>query len=166
MCIMFPMNNTSLNKNFDVYVTSNENFVFRSTNHVDRHSKVDLYHVSCSWNQNNGCARYLVSSYLMHCDLSYLLYVGAGQMGLGIAYVATLRAKVPVLLVDRSPIQIQKSLSLMDKLLAKDVSKGKLTEQEAKDAKGRLTVVPEEEGINGLKDVDLVVEVSYVPSYL
>jgi 3-hydroxybutyryl-CoA dehydrogenase len=87
-------------------------------------------------------------------------------MGLGIAYVATLRAKVPVLLVDRSPIQIQKSLSLMDKLLAKDVSKGRLTEQEAKDAKGRLTVVSEGEGINGLKDVDLVVEVSYAPLFI
>jgi 3-hydroxybutyryl-CoA dehydrogenase len=87
-------------------------------------------------------------------------------MGLGIAYVATVRAKVPVLLVDRSPIQIQKSLSLMDKLLVKDVSKGKLTEEEAKDARDRLSVVSEEKGINGLKDVDLVVEVSYAPAHL
>jgi 3-hydroxybutyryl-CoA dehydrogenase len=63
-------------------------------------------------------------------------------------------------MLDRSPVQIQKSLSLMDKLLAKDVSKGKITEQEAKDARDRITVVSEEEGINGLKDVDLVVEVS------
>ncbi|CCA76950.1 probable 3-hydroxybutyryl-CoA dehydrogenase [Serendipita indica DSM 11827] len=86
--------------------------------------------------------------------------LGAGQMGLGIAYVASLRAKVPVYLVDKSPVQIQKSLSLMDKLLAKDVSKGKLSEQEAKDARQRITVVPEEQGIEGLKDVDLVVEVS------
>ena len=81
-------------------------------------------------------------------------------MGLGIAYVASLKAKVPVLLVDRSSAQIQKSLSLMDKLLAKDVSKGKITEQEANDAKQRITIVPENVGINGLKDVDLVVEVS------
>lgn len=81
-------------------------------------------------------------------------------MGLGIAYVASLKAKVPVLLVDRSSAQIQKSLSLMDKLLAKDVSKGKITEQEANDAKQRITIVPENVGIDGLKDVDLVVEVS------
>ena len=85
-------------------------------------------------------------------------------MGLGIAYVASLRAKVPVLLVDRSSVQIQKSLSLMDKLLAKDVAKGKLSEQEAKDARQRITVVPEEQGIEGLKDVDLVVEVSSLSS--
>lgn len=84
--------------------------------------------------------------------------LGAGQMGLGIAFVASLRAKVPVLLVDRSAVQIQKSLSLMDKLLAKDVSKGKITEQEAKDARARITVVPEDVGISGFKDVDLVVE--------
>ncbi|KIM30484.1 hypothetical protein M408DRAFT_328066 [Serendipita vermifera MAFF 305830] len=46
----------------------------------------------------------------------------------------------------------------MDKLLAKDVSKGKITEQEAKDARARITVVPEDVGISGFKDVDLVVE--------
>jgi hypothetical protein len=43
--------------------------------------------------------------------------------GLGIAYVAALRAKVPVLLHDRSSAQIQKGLALMDKLLEKDVAK-------------------------------------------
>lgn len=44
-------------------------------------------------------------------------------VGLGIAYVAALRAKVPVLLHDRSSTQIQKGLALMDKLLEKDVAK-------------------------------------------
>lgn len=81
-------------------------------------------------------------------------------MGLGIAYVASLRAKVPVLLVDKSPVQIEKSLSLMDKLLAKDVTKGKISEQDAKDARARITIVPANLGISGLKDVDIVVEVS------
>jgi 3-hydroxybutyryl-CoA dehydrogenase len=85
---------------------------------------------------------------------------GAGQMGLGIAFVASLRAKVPVLLVDKSSAQIQKSLSLMDKLLAKDVAKGKISEQDAQDARSRITVVPEDVGISGLNDADLVVEVS------
>lgn len=85
---------------------------------------------------------------------------GAGQMGLGIAYVTSLRAKLPVLLFDKSPVQIQKSLSLMDKLLAKDVSKGRITQQDATDARARITVVPEADGIKGLRDVDLVVEVS------
>ncbi|PVG02559.1 putative 3-hydroxybutyryl-CoA dehydrogenase [Serendipita vermifera] len=84
--------------------------------------------------------------------------LGAGQMGLGIAYVTSLRAKLPVMIVDKSPVQIEKSLSLMDKLLAKDVSKGKITQQEADDARQRVTVVPHDVGISGLKDVDLVVE--------
>jgi len=87
--------------------------------------------------------------------------LGAGQMGLGIAFVASLRAKVPVLLVDKSSAQIQKSLSLMDKLLAKDVAKGRISEQDAKDARSRITVVPEDVGISGLNDADLVVEVSF-----
>lgn len=45
------------------------------------------------------------------------------RSGLGIAYVAALRAKVPVLLHDRSSAQINKGLALMDKLLEKDVAK-------------------------------------------
>ena len=80
-------------------------------------------------------------------------------MGLGIAYIAALRAKVPILLVDKSPVQIQKGLSLMDKLLAKDVSKGKISEADAKEARERVTVVPEATGLKGFKDVDMVIEV-------
>ena len=45
------------------------------------------------------------------------------ESGLGIAYVAALRAKVPVLLHDRSEAQLKKGLAFMDKLLDKDVSK-------------------------------------------
>ncbi|GJE94649.1 3-hydroxyacyl-CoA dehydrogenase [Phanerochaete sordida] len=84
--------------------------------------------------------------------------LGAGQMGLGIAYVAALRAKVPVLLHDRSTAQIQKGLALMDKLLEKDVTKGKIKAEEAKEARDRVTVVPPEKGLVGLQDVDMVVE--------
>lgn len=83
-------------------------------------------------------------------------------MGLGIAYVAALRAKVPVLLLDKSPVQVQKGLSLMDKLLAKDVSKGKITEDDAKAARARVTVVPDETGMKGFRNVDMVIEVSYL----
>jgi len=84
--------------------------------------------------------------------------LGAGQMGLGIAYVASVKAKVPVLLHDRSEAQIKKGLSLMDKLLAKDVSKGKLKEIDAKEARDRVTIVSADTGIKGLRDVDMVVE--------
>lgn len=79
-------------------------------------------------------------------------------MGLGIAYVAALRAQVPrVLLADRSEQQINKSLALMDRLLAKDVGRGKLKDEEAKAARDRVVVV--KEGIDGLGDCDMVVEV-------
>lgn len=81
--------------------------------------------------------------------------VGAGQMGLGIAFVSAVRAKVPVLLHDRSAEQVSKGLALMDKLLAKDVAKGRIASDAAKDARDRVSVV----GIEGLRDVDMVVEV-------
>ncbi|RDB25009.1 3-hydroxybutyryl-CoA dehydrogenase [Hypsizygus marmoreus] len=84
--------------------------------------------------------------------------LGAGQMGTGIALVAALRAKVPVLLHDRSSEQITKGLSLVDKLLAKDVAKGRLTDEQAKEARDRISVVGGDVGIKGLRDVDMVVE--------
>lgn len=51
--------------------------------------------------------------------LNQLLYI----LGLGIAYVAALRARVPVLLHDRSEVQLKNGLAFMDKLLDKDVNK-------------------------------------------
>ncbi|TFK45030.1 3-hydroxyacyl-CoA dehydrogenase [Crucibulum laeve] len=84
--------------------------------------------------------------------------LGAGQMGTGIALVSALRAKVPVLLHDRSAEQVKKGLSLMDKLLAKDVAKGRITSEEAKEARDRVSVVGLDAGIRGLRDVDMVIE--------
>ncbi|KAI0077193.1 hypothetical protein K474DRAFT_1596520 [Panus rudis PR-1116 ss-1] len=84
--------------------------------------------------------------------------LGSGQMGLGIAFVSALRAKVPVLLHDRSEAQLKKGLAFMDKLLEKDVAKGKIQSQEAKEARERVTVVPPEKGLAGLRDVDMVIE--------
>ena len=80
-------------------------------------------------------------------------------MGLGIAYVTALRAKLPVLLCDRSKDQITKSLSFMDKLLEKDVSKGKISSLDAKEARARVSIVDEHIGIRGLRDVDMAIEV-------
>jgi len=85
--------------------------------------------------------------------------LGAGQMGTGIALVAALRAKVPVILHDRSPEQITKGLALMDKLLAKDIAKGRLTSEQSKEARDRVSVASSEAGVRGLRDVDMVVEV-------
>ncbi|QRV98345.1 3-hydroxyacyl-CoA dehydrogenase [Ceratobasidium sp. AG-Ba] len=83
--------------------------------------------------------------------------LGGGQMGLGIAYVGAVRAKLPVHIYDRSSQQIKKSLALMDKLLAKDVAKGKLESEAAKEARDRVVIVGEE-GIKGFRDLDMVVE--------
>jgi len=80
-------------------------------------------------------------------------------MGTGIAMVSALRAKVPVLLYDRSPEQVKKGLSFVDKLLAKDITKGRLTNEQAKESRDRITVVGQEQGIKGLRDVDMVIEV-------
>jgi len=85
--------------------------------------------------------------------------LGAGQMGLGIAYVSALRAKVPVLLLDKSKEQVSNSLKFMDKLLAKDISKGKIHEIEATEARDRITVLDyDTQGIEGFRDVDMVIE--------
>ncbi|EIW53989.1 uncharacterized protein TRAVEDRAFT_31193 [Trametes versicolor FP-101664 SS1] len=81
--------------------------------------------------------------------------IGAGQMGLGTAFVSAVHAKVPVLLHDRSAAQVKSGLSLMDKLLAKDVAKGKLSQEAAKEARDRLTVVDE---LKSFRDADMVVE--------
>ena len=91
--------------------------------------------------------------------------LGAGQMGTGIALVSALRAKVPVLLYDRSTEQVTKGLSLMDKLLAKDVAKGRLSSEEAKEARDKVSVVGSEVGIKGMKEVDMVIEVHFYISF-
>jgi 3-hydroxybutyryl-CoA dehydrogenase len=88
--------------------------------------------------------------------------------GTGIAFVAALRAKVPVLIHDRSADQIAKGLALVDKLLAKDVSKGKIQAIDAKETRDRIQVVPPDVGMKGLRDVDMVVEArrqSHLHSY-
>ncbi|KAL0570715.1 hypothetical protein V5O48_011249 [Marasmius crinis-equi] len=81
--------------------------------------------------------------------------LGAGQMGTGIALVSALRAKVPVLLHDRSSEQTKKGLAFAEKLLEKDVSKGRIKSEEAKEARDRISVV---DGLQGFRDVDMVVE--------
>jgi 3-hydroxybutyryl-CoA dehydrogenase len=48
----------------------------------------------------------------------------------------------------------------MDKLLAKDVDKGKIQASEAKEARERITVVDaDKDGLHGFRDTDMVIEV-------
>lgn len=86
--------------------------------------------------------------------------VGVGQLGLGIAYVAAKVAGVNVLMADRDEAVVQKGFAFIDKLLAKDVKKGKITEKEAKEARGRISA----SSLEGFAKVDLVVEVSSIIS--
>ncbi|KAF6819807.1 3-hydroxybutyryl- dehydrogenase [Colletotrichum sojae] len=81
--------------------------------------------------------------------------IGAGQMGLGIALVAAQRAQVPVTLVDASKPALDKGLAFAEKLLAKDVSKSRITQEQADQARSLLTPAT---SIDELSDVDFVIE--------
>ena len=58
--------------------------------------------------------------------------VGAGQMGTGIAIVANKSAKIPVVLYDSNAKALQKSESFVNSWLEKELSKNRLTENDAK----------------------------------
>ncbi|CAK7216294.1 hypothetical protein SCUCBS95973_002764 [Sporothrix curviconia] len=81
--------------------------------------------------------------------------IGAGQMGLGIALVAAQKAGVPVTLVDASQASLDKGLLFADKLLAKDVGKSRISQEDADAARARLTPTTSLEELGG---VDLVIE--------
>ncbi|KAH8772653.1 3-hydroxyacyl-CoA dehydrogenase [Diaporthe sp. PMI_573] len=81
--------------------------------------------------------------------------VGAGQMGLGIALVAAQRAQVPVTLVDNSQASLDKGLKFADKLLAKDVSKERITQEQADLARSNLSPST---SMDPLSEVDFVIE--------
>ncbi|EXJ67252.1 3-hydroxybutyryl-CoA dehydrogenase [Cladophialophora psammophila CBS 110553] len=98
----------------------------------------------------------------MGFEVKKLGVVGAGQMGLGIALVAAQKAQVPVTLVDTSQQSLDRGLAFADKLLAKDVSKQKITEEIAKATKERLKPTTQ---MSDLADVDMVIEaVPEIPS--
>lgn len=67
--------------------------------------------------------------------------IGSGQMGLGIAYVSALHAKAKVSLYDASPAQLDKGVNLFESLLKKDVTKNKISQQEADEARSRLVLL-------------------------
>ena len=64
-----------------------------------------------------------------------------------------------MLLHDRYLSQLRDGLALMDKLLAKDVAKGKISQADATDARGLVTVGTPDEGLKGLRDADMIIEV-------
>ena len=60
------------------------------------------------------------------------------SQGLGIALVAATKAGVPVTLVDSSQKSLDKGLAFADKLLAKDVAKQRITQEQADAARALL----------------------------
>ncbi|KAK8171295.1 3-hydroxyacyl-CoA dehydrogenase [Phyllosticta citrichinensis] len=81
--------------------------------------------------------------------------IGAGQMGLGIALVAAQKAQVSVKLIDNSQASIDKGLKFADKLLEKDVSKQRISKDEATAARERLSASTSMDELSG---VDFVIE--------
>lgn len=95
-------------------------------------------------------------------EVKRLGVIGAGQMGLGIALVAAQKAQIPVTLVDSSQKSLDKGMAFAEKLLAKDVSKSRLTQEQADAAWSRLTPTI---SIDELSGVDFVIEaVPEIPS--
>lgn len=80
--------------------------------------------------------------------------VGSGQMGGGIAQVAAVSGFETVVM-DASAEAIARCQKTHDSLLARAVEKGKLSESDAKAAKGRLTYVSDMKALGG---VDIVIE--------
>ncbi|MCJ1342002.1 hypothetical protein MMC31_000182 [Peltigera leucophlebia] len=105
----------------------------------------------------NTCRRcFSVSSGIAAAaDVKRLGVVGAGQMGLGIALVAARTAQVEVTLVDNSQASIEKSLEFADQLLAKDVSKSRISQADADASRARLSASTQ---LSDLSDADFVIE--------
>ncbi|RUP52019.1 3-hydroxyacyl-CoA dehydrogenase [Jimgerdemannia flammicorona] len=95
--------------------------------------------------------------------------IGAGQMGLGIALVTANVAKLRVVIMDASSEQLDKGIRFMgrpseythnalapiDKLLEKDVSKNRLTSDDAAATRSRVTTAT---SLEAFADVDFVIE--------
>lgn len=76
-------------------------------------------------------------------------------MGGGIAQVAAQVAKIPVKIMDRNQVVLDKSLNLMDTLFQKAIAKNKMTETERQEIKSRITTTTD---LKSFSDVDMVIE--------
>ena len=80
--------------------------------------------------------------------------IGAGQMGNGIAHVVA-QSGYDVLLHDLTEERVQAALATINGNMARQVSRGKLTEEERAAALGRIRYIPSHEGLG---EADLVIE--------
>ncbi len=86
--------------------------------------------------------------------INKIMVIGAGQMGGGIAQVAA-QAGLTVVLNDIDAVFIDKRIEFIDKTLARNVEKGRITEQEKQAILGRL--IPSTD-LQDAAEVDFVVE--------
>jgi 3-hydroxybutyryl-CoA dehydrogenase len=80
--------------------------------------------------------------------------IGSGQMGNGIAHVAAL-AGLDVVLNDVSAERLKSGMATINGNLSRQIAKKAITEDERKQALGRITST---ESLDGLADCDLVIE--------
>jgi 3-hydroxybutyryl-CoA dehydrogenase len=80
--------------------------------------------------------------------------IGAGQMGNGIAHVAAL-AGFKVLLMDANPDAASRALGIIDNNMARQVHRGRITEDEHRRAMNQIKLV---QGMADLSGCDLVIE--------
>ncbi|MEN6305161.1 MAG: 3-hydroxyacyl-CoA dehydrogenase family protein [Armatimonadia bacterium] len=87
-------------------------------------------------------------------DLNTICVIGAGTMGTGIAQVAA-QAGLRTFVIEANVEAIPRSQKRLEKSLQGGIERGKLTEAEAEEAKGRLTWVTDYEA---LREADWVIE--------
>ena len=88
--------------------------------------------------------------------------LGAGMMGAGIAYATATRG-IEVVLKDVSVENAEKGKSYSEKLLAKKVSRGRMTETQKEEILGRITATDQADALEGC---DLVIEAVFEDSDL
>jgi len=83
--------------------------------------------------------RFSSNNQIRSTNIKKIAIIGAGQMGTGVAKVASQTALKQVVLIDNSSVILEKSKKFIEDLLTKDVSKAKATESEKKSTLERLS---------------------------
>jgi len=91
---------------------------------------------------------------LSHMSIAKIAVLGAGQMGNGITQVAAC-AGYTVTMIDIEQAYVDRGIASIEKSLAKLVAKGRMTQEEADAARGRISTAIDR---NACADADLVVE--------
>jgi 3-hydroxybutyryl-CoA dehydrogenase len=86
--------------------------------------------------------------------INKILVLGAGQMGNGIAHVAAQNG-YNVTLCDLNQNSLDKAIATIDKNLARQVSKGSISEESAKETLSRISTITD---FKNAADADLVIE--------